>query len=496
MPVGVRRLGLGAILAVAALLRVDHLGRSLWFDEAFCWRVVQFPWRESMTRVMRDNHPPLYFVLLKLWSGLFGTTPLAMRGLSVVLGLATVAALYGLLRETLGSLPRADESALLACALVALSPFQAFWGSQLKMYSLATLLAVASSWAMLRMLRPQPPRGSGLLWGLFSLAFCYTHYYGLFGVAAEIAFVAIVLGVRFWRGDKPTISSAALGVAIIVFGFAPWLPVFLHQRAQVDSAWWLQTRPGAIYGLHLWARIAIELPPWLGSRHGRLELAGGALLGAIVVGYALRRARPSERYLALAAVAPLALGLFASLFGSTVVMTRYLLMMQIFILAVLACAALLPRSKATAGALAALSLCVMGALTIEQRHRFYAANPPDAAGATAYVASMTSDGAPVIVHPLQYFSMHPYVTGAADWRIYAPTGDIPHYLGRPLLTATDRLVDDAGIAALASRRVWVVDSDASDDPVVVPPGWHRGETRLFPVVWPEDGRIRVTGYAP
>jgi predicted membrane-bound mannosyltransferase len=95
---GNRRLGavaLAAIVAVGLLPRLYSLSeRSLWFDEAFCWRLIQFPFFEMIEPVGRDNHPPLYFILLKAWATLFGDSAWTLRFLSVLFGLATIAGTY------------------------------------------------------------------------------------------------------------------------------------------------------------------------------------------------------------------------------------------------------------------------------------------------------------------------------------------------------------------------------------------------------------------
>src|SRR5262245_5808329 len=87
---------LGVILAMSVGVRSYRLSdRSLWLDEAFTWRLIQFPWREMMSRIALDNSPPVYYLVLKFWAVCFGTTPLALRSLSVLFGAVTVAAMYG-----------------------------------------------------------------------------------------------------------------------------------------------------------------------------------------------------------------------------------------------------------------------------------------------------------------------------------------------------------------------------------------------------------------
>src|SRR5262245_16564124 len=78
---------LGALVLIGLGIRGHDLSaRSLWFDEAFCWRLTEFPIPEMIRRVGLDNHPPLYFLLLKGWTSVFGESTMALRSLSVLLG--------------------------------------------------------------------------------------------------------------------------------------------------------------------------------------------------------------------------------------------------------------------------------------------------------------------------------------------------------------------------------------------------------------------------
>ena len=66
------------ILAVALPLRFLTLGRqSLWLDEIASWRFAS----QDVLHVLRSEptNPPLYYLLLHLWMGWFGTSESAMR---------------------------------------------------------------------------------------------------------------------------------------------------------------------------------------------------------------------------------------------------------------------------------------------------------------------------------------------------------------------------------------------------------------------------------
>jgi mannosyltransferase len=108
-PAGTRRLfvplTLALILVAGLLLRLHTAStRSIWFDEAWSWRMSQFPLAELIERTAADVHPPLYYLLLKAWTAAFGDSPLAMRSLSALFGVLTILAAYDLVRQHLSPL--------------------------------------------------------------------------------------------------------------------------------------------------------------------------------------------------------------------------------------------------------------------------------------------------------------------------------------------------------------------------------------------------------
>ena len=71
------------VIGVAALLRTLNLWESFWIDEVMSAAVIEEPWDILVTRVgFSDVHPPGYYLFLKSWSALFGTSDVALRALS------------------------------------------------------------------------------------------------------------------------------------------------------------------------------------------------------------------------------------------------------------------------------------------------------------------------------------------------------------------------------------------------------------------------------
>lgn len=285
------------ILVIAAAARFHAIAaKSLWLDEVLSWRLQSFPAAEIVARSAETStvHPPLYFLLLRLWGLAFGDSEFALRGFSAVAGVAAALGMFFLVREAVGFSAggtRAPDArsgtgaGLLASLLVAVSPFQVYLGKQVRGYTLGMLLLVLSSWALLRMLSARSTKAAAAwtaVYVLAALAFCYTHALALFSVAAQAVFVIAYLWivpfarsrgrVSFFRSAretrqlatmsaadlekdtrpprfafhfpregadiKPFLKACALlaGLALVV-GYLPWLPNLWGQSESLRTSW-------------------------------------------------------------------------------------------------------------------------------------------------------------------------------------------------------------------------------------------------------------------
>jgi mannosyltransferase len=220
----------GLLLLVALGLRLFRLtGQSLWYDEGVSAYMTQRTFAEIASATAVDIHPPLYYWLLATWAVPFGQGEGALRSLSVLLGALMVVATWGLARALAG-----PAVGLAAGALLAVSPLAVQYSQEVRMYALAGLLAVTSTWAVLVLLRalldPAATRRRLLTlatgYGLFVTALLYTHYYGTLVILAQAVWVGlVVLSTRYWR----IVPWYALAGGLATLLFLPWLPVLLRQ---------------------------------------------------------------------------------------------------------------------------------------------------------------------------------------------------------------------------------------------------------------------------
>lgn len=323
---------LAVLLAFA--LRALSLGvQSLWNDEGISVALAPLDLGSIAQSAARDIQPPLYYYLLHFWVPLTGQTEYAVRFLSLIAGVLTVLVTYRIASHFFDR-----QTALLASALTAWSPFQVYYSQEARMYMWVTLFSAASVLAMTLMLKrgavveSAPPtrktetepggpsrepaaarlaarRQRTLAWLVYigaTIAALYTQYFAASVLAAEnLAFLAwLYLGWRDRRGNIRHSGVFWLAAQIVItIVVAPW---YLYVRDQLAS-WPAISEPLDLPTLvaRLTGVFAVGI-----TLDGPLTAAGAAALALLCV-IGLRRGRSTQAdwgivTLALWAVVPVA----------------------------------------------------------------------------------------------------------------------------------------------------------------------------------------------
>ena len=120
------------ILALASFLRLWQLGRrDFWYDEAFTGVAVKESFSGMMQMILKDVHPPLYYLALKSFSASFDYSVVGIRLFSAIFGILNVYLVY-LLAKKLFSRRAGLWSALIAT----ISPFAIQYSQEGRMYSM------------------------------------------------------------------------------------------------------------------------------------------------------------------------------------------------------------------------------------------------------------------------------------------------------------------------------------------------------------------------
>jgi hypothetical protein len=267
-----------ALYVGARMWRLD--ATCLWFDEIFGVHAAAWHgWGEGLRFVALDLiHPPLFYALLKVWAGAFGTGSVWWLRLFPVVASALTVVPFVLLARELRVGARVVNVALL---LAAVSGILIKYAQELRMYSLLLLLATCSLWLFARLCNADAQRHNDnahehnaarddakrarhgvdvrrdhedtheradvrgdarrdhddarghadvrrATFALFAanLLLVYTHYFGWLVVALELIFVALSV-----RGK---LKRFAASVAWLAACFAPW--AWMVARASAATA--------------------------------------------------------------------------------------------------------------------------------------------------------------------------------------------------------------------------------------------------------------------
>ncbi|MCL4384614.1 glycosyltransferase family 39 protein [Patescibacteria group bacterium] len=156
------------LFLAAFLLRLIALNQSLWLDEATTANVVRyFSYRGLVTRFApTDFHPPLFYLLEKFWTSIFGLSEIALRFPSVIASLLTGLIVFLIAKTTKKINP------LWAAAFFLFNPLVIYYSQEARMYSLLTLFITASFYFFLQK--------KYFLFNLFASLALLTHYGAVF----------------------------------------------------------------------------------------------------------------------------------------------------------------------------------------------------------------------------------------------------------------------------------------------------------------------------
>lgn len=226
-------LALAALMAWAVHARTRDLGVPLWIDEGISFGVADHPLDAIPSVLRQDGAPPLYYMLLHIWAGVFGWTPRSGHALSLLFAVAAVPAAFWA-----ASVPFGRRAGLLTAAIVALDPFAATYAVEVRMYSLLLLLGLLASGAFLRAFVVSPGhRGWAAAFAVALAGVMYTHNWGLFFAAAAGITWLVLLATGTGPERRRVALSGLIGFGGALVLFAPWIPTVLDQARHTGAPW-------------------------------------------------------------------------------------------------------------------------------------------------------------------------------------------------------------------------------------------------------------------
>ena len=248
----VDRSALTAVAVLALVVRFHGITvPAIWYDEAFSVLLARHELWQIWALTARDIHPPLYYLVLHYWIGLFGDGLLAVRSLSALVDVGTV-----LLGIKLMSLVATRRATWIAALLLALLPISVRYSQEARMYTLLGFWLMGATVALVCWIRERQSRRFPLIYALLMTAAFYTHY---------LAALCVLVHWFYWWWGRPGATKAVLSACawvlanvVTVVLFLPWLPHFINQLTGQPGLKWIPPVTGqAVLGL-VWQFIVMN----------------------------------------------------------------------------------------------------------------------------------------------------------------------------------------------------------------------------------------------
>jgi mannosyltransferase len=258
----------GALTLLALVLRVLAARQSLGGDELFSLEVAARPGLGDVLDGVRgplEITPPGYFVLGWAFAKL-GDPTYWLKAPSVLAGTLTVPVAYAIGARTVGR-----WAGVVGAALLAISPYAIFYGSEARAYAL-TGLAVAVATLLLLVALERRRWGWWVAFAAAVAASMYAHYVAAFPLAVLLAW-ALWYHRDAWRPLLLAFAAAAVA-------YLPWVPGLLDDRTSpyqhAISRVWPFTLQYVSTALGQWAA---GVPTW-----GVAKVPGPVALALLAVG--------------------------------------------------------------------------------------------------------------------------------------------------------------------------------------------------------------------
>ncbi len=283
---------LGAGLGLFGVLSLGNMGRwSIWFDEAFGIYLIRHSFLDIAKYTSTDVHPPLYYWTLKIWQGIFGSSEIALRSLSMVFMMVAIVFVYLLVRRAFSV-----RVGAWVVGLLALSPMMVRYSEEARMYGMAMAIVAAATYLLVD-LANRPTKRKWVLYGILVSLGMWTHYYTAIAWMAHWVWRYMTVRSKnaretrkaFWT--KPWVWAHTLAVGL----FLPWVPSLVRQVVGVQGGgFWIlpitaDTPLSFLTSLILY-RDTTEAKSWLAAL-----MIAVSIIVVIVIAMALRDLRGERR---------------------------------------------------------------------------------------------------------------------------------------------------------------------------------------------------------
>ncbi len=205
---------------------------GIWADEGMALNVVAIPSLRGMLEFLRlnESHPPLFYLMLRGWRSVAGTSDFAALCLMVMIATLLVPVTYMVARSFMSA-----RASIIATSLVAVSPALAEHSAQIRPYGLLYLLGLLSCHFLATAIGSHRWK-RWLAYTVATALMLYTHNWGWLVFSGQVVATSLVV-LRLPRQERrwTAIKFGAAGLAVLL-SYAPWFSALLFQAAHAGHS--------------------------------------------------------------------------------------------------------------------------------------------------------------------------------------------------------------------------------------------------------------------
>lgn len=214
------------------VLCMTNLQRSIWFDESYSAYLTRYSFGDIWNLTAIDVHPPLFYFLLKIWAGIFGSIDFAMRFMSVMFGAIAIVFAFQLLKRFFSL-----KIAILGSLAMAISPMLIRYGQEMRMYTLVVAIVFAATY-FLSLAVDTGKKKYWIIYGILVSLGMWSHYFSAIAWLAHVVWLITIYKKKIF--NKNVIMAYVLAIIL----YLPWMYYFIKQSLGIQNGFWIGPNTG------------------------------------------------------------------------------------------------------------------------------------------------------------------------------------------------------------------------------------------------------------
>lgn len=222
------------VIAFSAIVYISLIFTdSIWSDEAFTMQIIKYDYLDIIYLTAMDVHPPLYYLIAKTFTVLFGYSVPVVKMVSIL----PVLLIMLIVTRKSNKLFKTENSAqisLIFNLLISFLPVAFNENIELRMYTWSMFFVACSGIYAYEIFKNRNKKNI-VIFLLSSLCATYTHYFA----AISVFVIYLILFICLIKKDKKNLSFCMILADITIIGYLPWLPVLWNQIVSVKNDFWI-----------------------------------------------------------------------------------------------------------------------------------------------------------------------------------------------------------------------------------------------------------------